>query len=138
MYSTVLYWAAQGSLVYQITQSHSREDGHHRNEFHTGCVAVFSIASTHLRVVFLQHCCVAFPPLMIRDPTTAPNHPLVTTDVLIDFSAEVLPLCGVFVTLLNEISARLGVLVVFVEEGVCAESVFVAIALVAFHPFRVP
>merc|ERR1712227_790443 len=77
---------------------------------------------------------VALPIPLVFDPATAPDHPLVSSHVLVDLPAEVV--LAIIGALLDKVVARLGLLLsgdVVVEERVGAERVFVAVAHVALQ-----
>lgn len=124
--------AVRGALVYQVSQGHRGQHGDHRNGAHAGRVAVVPGAGAHLGVVLLQHRGVALPFPLVRDPATAPDHTLVSTDVLVDFPAEVLLVGRVGLTLRLEAHLRLDC-AVFMEERIGAERLLVAVADIALE-----
>merc|ERR1712203_342485 len=108
-------WRWQHGLVKQVGQTHSSQ--------HAGGVAAVLVAGADLSVVLLQHGGVAVAALGVRLVPAAPDDPLVTAHVLVDFPAEVFfAICG---TIGQELLCLLLIGCVFEVEGVAAVEVVV-------------
>merc|ERR1719410_323533 len=115
-------WRWQHGLVKQVSQTHSSQHSSGDAE-HAGGVAAVVMAGADLSVVLLQHGGVAVTALGVRLIPAAPDDPLVTAHVLVDFPAEVfIAICG---ALGQELLCLLLIRCVFEVEGVAAVEVVV-------------
>jgi len=115
-------WRWQHGLVKQVSQTHSSQHGSGDAE-HAGGVAAVVVAGADLSVVLLQHGGVAVTALGVSLVPAAPDDPLVTAHVLVDFPAEVFfAICG---ALGQELLCLLLIGCVLEVEGVAAVEVVV-------------
>jgi len=115
-------WRWQLGLVKQVRQTHSSQHSSGDAE-HAGGVAAVVVAGADLSVVLLQHGGVALTALGVSLVPAAPDDPLVTAHVLVDFPAEVFfAICG---ALGQELLCLLLIGCVLEVEGVAAVEVVV-------------
>jgi len=89
------------------------------------------LKTSHIYMMMKDERCLRPLPLIL-DPATASDHPLVSSNVLVNLPAEVFLVGGVSRAGLQEVVSRLGgtlrAVIGVVEEGVGAQSILVAVA----------